>query len=271
MTLDPEIEAFYSAYSEAARLEQTYFRLERERTRELLERHLPPAPAQILDVGGGPGAHALWLARRGYAVHLVDPLALHVSQAWEGSEAQRPARLASVRVGDARRLEFDDRCADALLLLGPLYHLQERSERLQALTEAWRVLRPGGLLFAAAISRFASLLDGLSGAVFADAEFERIVRSDLHDGCHRNDTGRIEYFTTSYFHRPEELDAELREAGFERLETVALEGPAALLANFDAIWAEPAARAKLLSLLRLVEREPSLIGASPHLLAVARR
>ena len=269
MTIDPTIDAYYAAYGEAARLERGLFRLEQARTREVIERHLKRPPAVVLDVGGGPGAYALWLARKGHAVHLVDPVALHVTQAWERSEAQQPHRLASVRVGDARQLEHESKGADAVLMLGPLYHLTSRQDRMTALGEARRVLRKGGVLFAAAISRFASLLDGLQGPVFADAEFERIVRADLHDGQHRNDTGRIEYFTTAFFHRPDELAEELREAGFEA-ELIGLEGPAALLAGFDAVWSEPASRTKLLDLLRLIEREPSLIGLSLHILAVAR-
>ena len=268
MTLDPAIDAFYTAYSEATRLDQSYFQLERERTREILERHLPEPPAEILDVGGGPGAYALWLARKGHAVHLVDPVALHVTQACELSEAQ-PQRLASVRVGDARQLEHESQSADAVLMLGPLYHLTSRRDRLAALGEARRVLRKDGVLFAAAISRFASLLDGLRGALFQDPEFEQIVRADLHDGQHRNDTGRIAYFTTAFFHRPDELVAELREVGFTA-ELHGLEGPACLLADFDSLWREPASRTKLLDFLRVVEREPSLLGLSPHILAVAR-
>ena len=269
MSLDPAIDAFYTSYDEASRLDWSYFQLERARTQELLERHLPPAPREILDVGGGPGAYALWLARKGYAVHLVDPVALHVTQAWERSLQQQPHALASVNVGDARQLEQPDHGADVVLMLGPLYHLTSRRDRLRALSEAKRVLRPGGLLFAAAISRFASLLDGLRGAVFQDAEFEQIVRADLHDGQHRNDTGKIQYFTTAFFHRPDEFLAELQEAGFAA-ELYGLEGPAILLADFDARWAAPASRTKLLDLLRLIEREPSLLGLSAHILAIAR-
>lgn len=269
MTLDPAIDAYYAAYGEAGRLDQAYFRLERERTREVLRRHLPAPPAVVLDVGGGAGAYALWLARSGYSVHLIDPVALHVTQAWERSLAQQPHRLASVLVGDARQLEQEPRSADVVLMLGPLYHLTSREDRLLALGEAKRVLKKGGWLFAAAISRFASLFAGLAGPLFADPEFEQIVRADLHDGQHRNDTGKIEYFTTAFFHKPDELAEELREAGFAA-ELIGLEGPAGLLASFDALWSEPASRTKLLDFLRLIEREPSLLGLSSHILAVAR-
>jgi ubiquinone/menaquinone biosynthesis C-methylase UbiE len=271
MSVRPEILDYYSEYDERGRLHSAVFRLERERTCELIERHLQPPPAEVLDVGGGPGTYALWLARRGYSVHLIDPVPLHVTQAWEASEAQAPQRLARVAAGDARQLEAEDQSVDAVLLLGPLYHLTSRAERLTALREARRVLRGGGVLFAAAISRFASLVDGLRGAIFADPDFEQVVRADLHDGQHRNSTGRIEYFTTAFFHHPDELREEVKQAGLELVELVGLEGLGAVLPDFEAVWADKPARAKLLTLLRSVESDPALLGVSPHILVVAQR
>jgi SAM-dependent methyltransferase len=104
------------------------------------------------------------LARCGYRVHLVDIVELHVEQAEAGAAAQPEASFTVAR-GDARRLEEPDESWDVVLLLGPLYHLTEREGRLQALREARRVLRPGRPVFGAAISRFASLLDGFRQAL----------------------------------------------------------------------------------------------------------
>jgi SAM-dependent methyltransferase len=268
---DSVVLAFYEAYDEAGRLEADYFPLERARTQELILRRLPPPPGVVLDVGGAAGAYAYWLAERGYAVHLVDPVRKHVRQAEEAA-ARHPRPLADIRQGDARDLPFAAASADAVLLLGPLYHLQERADRLLALCEAARVLRVGGWLFAAAISRFASLVDGLrSGKVLDDPAFTAIVDRDLCDGRHQNDTGDPRYFTTAYFHRPAELRDELAEVGFEESEVFAVEGPAFTLTDFAARWARPEARATLLRLLQAVEKEPELLGVSPHLLACARR
>jgi SAM-dependent methyltransferase len=225
----------------------------------------------VLDVGGAAGAYSYWLAARAYEVHLVDPVPRHVRQAEEAASAH-PAPLASARVGDARALERADASADAVLLLGPLYHLTERDDRLAALREALRVLRPGGWLFAAGISRFASLLDGLStGKLFDEPVFAAIVERDLSDGRHLNPTGTLSFFTTAYFHRPEDLAAEAGEAGFEAVEVHAVEGPGAFLPDFARRWNDPAQRETLLQFLARVEREPAILGGSPHLLAVARR
>lgn len=269
--LPPEVLGYYAAGGEARRLSAGTSRLEMVRTREILARYLPPPPAVVLDVGGGPGAYACWLAARGYEVHLIDPVPLHVEQARGASQRQPDRPLASARLGDARCLEAADAAADAVLLLGPLYHLTERDDRLAALREAGRVVRPGGPVLAAGISRFASLLDGLVRGILGDPDYARMVEQDLRDGQHRNRTGRPDYFTTAFFHHPHELEAEVREAGLEVEALLAVEGPAWLLVDFDARWADPAERGRILEAVRAVEREPSLLGASAHLLAVARR
>jgi SAM-dependent methyltransferase len=265
---DQEIRGFYERYAEAQRLE-TDFRLEAARTRELIERFLPPAPATVLDVGGGPGGYALWLAQRGYEVHLVDPVPRHVELADAGSrDASRP--LASATVGDARELDHADDGVDALLMLGPLYHLTEACERARALVEARRVLRPGGPMLAAAISRFASALDGLGKGFLLDPEFEAIVERDLRDGQHRNPTRHEGWFTTAYFHRPDELGREVAAAGFREVEVLAIEGLGHWLPDPDDWLDDTHRREVLMRTLRRLEREPSLLGGSPHLMVVGR-
>ena len=266
-----EVLAFYALGLEPGRLELDYFPLERARTQELIRRHVPPPPAVVLDVGGGAGAYSFWLAELGYEVHLVDPVPLHVERARAASAGRAHGRLASAEVGDARALSFGDRRADAVLLLGPLYHLTEPADRASALREALRVLRPGGVLLAAAISRFASLVDGLRGALFDDPVFASIVERDLATGQHRNDTGNPRYFTTAFFHDPAGLAEETAAAGFGLVDVVAVEGPAASMPDFDRRFSDAATRERLLAFLRTVESEPALLGASPHLLAIARR
>jgi ubiquinone/menaquinone biosynthesis C-methylase UbiE len=265
-----EIEAHYLRSGESERLSSEWGELERLRTQAILTRHLPPPPAVILDIGGAAGAYAFPLAKQGYEVHLIDPVDLHLEQARSYAQASG-VRLASITQGDARRLDFSVNSAYALLLLGPLYHLIERADRLQALLEARRVLRPRGVLFAASISRFASLIDGLSRGFFQDAEFRKIVEQDLTQGLHRNPTNRPEYFTTSYFHRPEEFATELGDAGFGDIQLLAIEGPAWSTALFRVVWNDVAQRQKLLEFLSLIEGETSIQGASAHLMAVALR
>jgi ubiquinone/menaquinone biosynthesis C-methylase UbiE len=160
-SLPREIEAHYLETRESERLSGTHGELERLRTLEVLARVLPPAPAVLLDVGSAAGAYALPRSERGYVVHLMDPIEVRLEQAKARSKSSG-ITLGSITKGDARRLTAPSNSADAVLLLGPLYHLVERSDRLVALREARRILKPQGVLIAAAISRFASLIDGLA-------------------------------------------------------------------------------------------------------------
>jgi len=97
-------------------------------------------------------------------------------------------------------------------------------------------LKPGGNVFVAAISRFASALDGLTRDLLADQAFQSIVTADLEEGIHRNETGRLEYFTTAKFHRPDELKAEVVAAGFAKVEVFGIEGPGWILPDFESRW-----------------------------------
>ena len=267
--LDPTIAEHYDRAPEEDRLEQELFLLEEVRTRELIERHARRPPATVLDVGGAAGIYALWLADAGYTVHLVDAVPRLVAEA-ERRSAARPRPIASCRVGDARALDFPDQSADIVLLMGPLYHLTDAAGRARALGEARRVLKPGGRLFAAAVSRWASALDGLSRDLFQDPRFAAIVERDLREGQHRNPTERLDYFTTAYFHRPEELRAEVSAVGLMVDGLYGVEGPGWILPDLPARMADPRRRADLLSVARAFESEPSLLGVSSHLLVTAR-
>jgi ubiquinone/menaquinone biosynthesis C-methylase UbiE len=215
-----------------------------------------------VDIGGGAGIHTLPLQTDGFTVTLIDPVELHIQQA-------REAGIADASVGDARHLDLEDGAVDVALLLGPLYHLTEVDDRIGALREARRVTRSDGLLVAACISRFASTYDGLALHYLSDPDFERIVESDLTLGQHRNPTRRSGWFTTAYFHRPDEFAKEVTDAGWSEVFIVAVEGPG-LFADFG-YWLENTERQDaLLRAIRRVESEPSIVGASPHLLAIAR-
>jgi ubiquinone/menaquinone biosynthesis C-methylase UbiE len=236
---------------------------------ELLHRLLPAPPARLLDVGGGPGAYAAPLARRGYRVHLVDPLPLHVQQARQAA-GPGPDAAFSAAVGDARELSEPSESQDAVVLFGPLYHLTEAADRRQALSEARRVLRPGGRLLAMAVCRFASLLDGLYEGWLDDPLFRPIVEQDLVDGQHRNPdpVGRPQFFTTAYFHTPDGLAGEIERAGFTGVAVYGVEGPGWPLRQE---WADPQRREQILFAARSVETQPSLIGFSDHLIAAATK
>jgi ubiquinone/menaquinone biosynthesis C-methylase UbiE len=270
--MDPtrDVIDYYERFPEESRLSLGESQLEFERTKEILRRFLPQPPARIVDVGGAAGAYSMWLAALAYEVHLVDLSERLVGEARKAS-AMRPKPIASMTVADARRLPQADAFADAVLLMGPLYHLTDAVERQAALAEARRVLKAGGRLVAAAISRYASALDGLARRRATDPAFVRIRDRDLRDGQHRNDTGQLAYFTTAYLHRPEDLHQELLAAGFDDVHVLGVEGAGWLFADFGDRWTDPVLRDDLLATARALESEPSMVGISAHLIGVGRK
>ena len=262
-SLGPDVAWYYERGREHERL-STSARLEFLRTQELLTRYLPAAPARVLDVGGGAGAYAAWLTDRGYDVMLVDPVPLHLEQA-------RDRGVANAKLGDARAVEFSDEAFDAVLLLGPLYHLPDRDDRIRALQEAHRVLVPGGVVAAAVISRYASTIDGLQQGFLKEDEFVDLVAASIEDGVHVNRTHDPRWFTTAYFHHPDEVLPELRDGGFDTGELYAIEGVGTVAPNLDEWLDDPRLREILLRTIRTLETEPSLLGCSSHLLGVGHK
>ncbi len=262
--------SFYERYEEHNRLSKPRGQLEFERTVEIIERYIPDTSSTVLDIGGGTGPYSCYLAKKGHNVHLVDPVDKHVAFAQKASDSQVGHPILSCTIGDARKLDFDSDSADAVLLLGPLYHLTIREDRICALLEALRVLKPGGIVFAVGISRFASILSGMISETFTDPDFFAIVQQDLKNGQHRNVPGKS-YFTDSFFHLPSELEQEVLEARFIVEAMLAIEGPAWILSNLENHWSEEAKKQKLMQAIGLIEEDTNLMATSLHVMAVGRK
>lgn len=263
-----QVIAYYSNFDEQSRLSDYWGQIEYLRTQNIINRFLKKSPLVILDVGGAAGRYSCWLAQKGHKVHLIDPVPLHIQQAQAASDAQPEEPLASCKIGDARHLEFADGIADVILLLGPLYHLIEAEDRDRSLSEAYRVLKSGGHLFAAGISRYASTIDGLDSGYFLDPVFRKIMLNDLKTGYHRNPTNHPAYFTDTFIHHPDELMAEVANSGFEIAGLFAVEGISYLMKDLEKNWYVESYREFLLKIIAEIEQEPSLMGASPHIMCV---
>jgi len=204
-------------------------RVEWERTLELLRRWLPAAPAKVQDIGGGPGRYARWLQDTGYSVKLLDPVPKHVREA--------RARGVDAAVGDARELPFGDASADAVLMLGPLYHLPAASDRALALSEAVRCAAPGAPVIAAAMSRWAKPGAKASIGKLGDPAVRGYLLRVLEHG---QDVEGDAFDLASYNHDPEELRGELVAAGLEDVLVLGIEGPLVHAARLDAALADAA-------------------------------
>lgn len=190
-----------------------------------------------------------------YHVHLIDLVPGHVRAAAAGG-------MITAAVGDARALGQMSASADAVLLFGPLYHLVSAEDRHRTLVEARRVLRPAGVLLAAAISRFMAVVDWAPQGALSDRVAEKL-RLGLETGRHDPTLG----FTDAYFHTAAERRQEVETAGFDIIGVVGIEGPAWTIAD-AAVDAEEKYRSAL-RCAQLTEDHPEITNASAHLMAVA--
>lgn len=261
--MDKSIEKFYMQGSERDRLNT--HRLERDRTLRILQRSMPPVPAVVLDIGGAAGAYAFPLAKNGYEVHLIDPVSLHIEQAKEYAQKNK-INLASYTIGDARGVNLPDNFADVILLFGPLYHLFAQADRLQTLQEAFRLLKPNGYLFATAIPRFASFIDSMNkGTIYSKL---KIIEQDFTTGIHHKASQDIDF---AYLHHPMELKDEILKSGFKNVSIVAIEGPVWHDGIVENLHQDLDGWEQLLALIDRIEMEEAIIGASAHIMALARK
>ena len=222
----------------------------------------------MLDLGGGPGKWTIWLARRGHRVVLADlsPKLLAIARrelAEAGVEAEAVLALDARDLGRFAAEEFD-----AVLALGPFYHLVERADRELAARETLRVLRPGGLLLATVMTRYSWLLDVLleGGSAMLPA-----VRRLLDDGVYRNEEpGR---FTEAYLYRAEEVVPFFAGIGFETVRVMASQGILNQVQEDVAGLRErdPDTYQALLEIAYTAATDPAILGLSGHILYAGRK
>lgn len=262
------INTFYNTtHMEVDRLGQHVFQLEKVRAQEIIQRYLNK-PMSIADIGGATGAYSFWLHEMGHKVHLLDPAEFHIEAATRISITENKP-LASISLGDARDLPFDNEQFDLVLLFGPLYHLQDKRDRIQSIAEANRVLRKGGVLLAATISRYASLFDGFWQGFIDDPAFENILQQDLEDGNHFNPVNHPMYFTDAHFHTQDEIAEEFAAAGFANHNCIAIEGFGWLIPDFMSRWSDNDSRKKMLDYIKKTEANPVMVGISAHVMTIA--
>lgn len=246
--------------------------IERLRTNQLLKRFLPNAPATVYDIGGGAGVYAFPLAQQGYKVHLIDLTPLHIQMAIDHI-ADSGVQLEECVVGDARKVTAQEGVADAVLLMGPLYHMKNPEDRDQALAEAYRILKPGGVVFAVAISRFAVYNDFGALNQLHDSHISALTKDILKTGRNKQpEDPTCNFFSYSaYFHHPDELEEEVLRAGFNQVEMLNVEGPAWLFSGLKETLQDESAISAALHFIEMIEAERSVMGASGHIMAVGKK
>ncbi len=262
-----DIVAFYDSdpAKERSRLEE--HQLGYDLTWRYLSQYLPPEGC-VLEIGAATGTYTVELARRGYSLTAVDLSAALIETCRERLIEEGLDKNVQLMVADARDLsEVTGEPFDAVLLMGPLYHLVEKSDRKQALSEAYERLREEGIIISSFISRF-GILGDLVKKIPDWIEDQTKVHSFLESG--RRPAGYPRGGFRGYFARASEI-APLHEAiGFETLVVAGLE-PAISADDESYNRLKGKQRQLWLDLFQEVSVERSIIGASRHLLYIGKK
>jgi S-adenosylmethionine-dependent methyltransferase len=262
-----DIVELYNSSPEGEHNRLVRHQLEYDLTWRYLERYLPER-GSILEIGAATGRYTVELARRGYRLTAVDLSANLLALCSQN--------LADAGLGDRTRLVLADardlsavaeREFDAVLLMGPLYHLIQESDRKSALREACDRLRPGGVFFSAWISRFGVLGDVLHRTPDW-IENQAGVRSHLARGSRPAGAPRGGF--RGYFALAAEVAPAHQALG---LETLALAGVDPVIGTDDESYnnLQGEQRRLWLDLFEEIGAEPSIVAASRHLLYIGRK
>jgi len=268
-SIDSDVLAGYNTGKEKGRLHKGLGLIEFERTKEILRQNLPPAPAVIYDIGGGYGEYSYYLTSLGYEVFLYDIAEKNIEMSQDfGRECG--ITLKAVEVADARSIKRPNESADAILLFGPLYHIVDYEERQICLKECYRLLKQDGLLFAATITCYATTLKYVSKydkePLLDDMKFYKMLEKEVITGIHTKKPMGL-----SYFHKPDDLKDEIETAGFCNTDIRGIIGPCWLIPNLDEAWKNESKRESIMRIVRLLEKEESLMGLSTHLLSISKK
>ena len=177
----------------------------------------------------------------------------------------------TIHHGEARNLDFPSDFADLVLLHGPLYHLQEEAERIQALLEAKRVLKPKGILMGVAINYAASTLAGLTTGLLHQSSFFAMCIEELTSGYHTTSNNLPWILAEAHYHTPQQLKKEFTDQNLCYINTYAIEGMAWLDKNFFSNIMKPQMKETLTQLLNATQTDTNLLSISPHMLIVTSK
>jgi S-adenosylmethionine-dependent methyltransferase len=262
-----DIRDYYDTQVEKEETRLERHQLERDITLRYLGDYLP-ADGKILEVGAATGAYTLWLAQQGYSVVAVDLTPSLLQRCRErlmvaGLESQVDFRLA-----DARNLtEVPEKDFEAVLLMGPLYHLVLLADRQRAIQQVYQRLKPGGMVFSSFISRyglFGDLMNNVPEWIHEQADVRSILARGYDDDKHPKGGFRGYFSTTS------EIIPLHEEVGFK---TVVLAGSEPCIASNDESYnrLDGVQRQLWLDVLYEISREPTMVAASRHLLYIGQK
>jgi S-adenosylmethionine-dependent methyltransferase len=268
--MSDDIQDIHDYYDQAADSEDTRLerhQLERDLTRRYFANYLTPS-GKLLEIGAATGGHTVWLAEHGWQVVAVDLSEVQLARLQQRLECAGLSDRVDCRQGDARSLQtVPENDFDAVLMMGPLYHLVQEADRRQAVQHAVSRLKPGGIIISSFISRFGilgDLLKNVTDWIEDQTEVGSIIERGYDPpGFHKG--GFRGYFVSLLEIAP------LHEAA--GLDTLLVAGVEPAISADDDSYnrLEGRQRQLWLDLLYQVSREPSLVASSRHILYIGRK
>lgn len=253
-----KLEAYYNKFNEEKRLKSRHGQVEYHTTMHYIHHYLQKlqperqeAPLRIIDIGAGTGRYSVALAEEGYDVTAVELVKYNL-----GILKKKGANVKAYQ-GNALKLKrFADDSFDLALLFGPMYHLHSDGEQKQALLEAKRVTRPGGVIMVAYVMNDYSVI---KYGFMENHIAERIKNGELTEDfqIRHNEKELYDYM------RLEQIDALNEAAGLSRIKIIAPDGAADYMRPVLNAMDEETFQLFLQYQLKNCER-PELIGASSH-------
>lgn len=263
---------YYSKFDEWGRLDREP--LEFQINWHFIRKYIPTT-GRVLDNGAGPGKYAMRLAKKGYEVTLTDlvPKLVEVAQE-KAQEMKLDPQFKGFHVADARDLSMlADEQYDAVLTLGPMYHLQADNDRQKAIQELHRVTKQEGIVFVAFMPRTKHVLASLMnpGNWKPNDQMDSIVEFMKTGEFNHSDDGR---FTGAYYFNVEDIKPFMESHGFETLDLIGSSNIGTLLSSEQ--WAYWRKRGEdefnqLMELLKEIASDPHVLGISSHLLYIGKK
>jgi S-adenosylmethionine-dependent methyltransferase len=240
-------------------------------TLRAFEEYLPPSPARIVDIGGGPGRYSIELAKQGYEVTLVDLSRDSLAFARERAQEAGVTLAGFIHANALDLSALPAGYFDAALLMGSLYHLLTEPDRATAVTETLRLMKPGAPFFAAFCARYAQFIYAArkDPAIIMDKD---AVESLLATGIRNIDVDNGEW-APAYFIHPDEVRPFLEPLGLETTTLISCEGLVTAIEDLPGPYNEITGEVwqAWVDLNYRLGKDPCTHGLAAHLLYVGRK
>ena len=259
--MSTELEKYYNKFCEEKRLTRRHGYVEYVTSMKYIHEYLPKGEKEeikILDVGAGTGRYSVQLAEEGYDVTAVELVKYNL-----GILKSKKSSVKAYQGNALNLSRFAEDQFDLVLVFGPMYHLYTMEDKVQALKEAKRVVKPEGVILVAyCMNEYSILTYG-----FKEGHMRESIRDQKVDGSFHVRAKAEDLYD---YVRIEDIDAIDHAAGVKRVKLIAADGPANYMRTVLNAMDEETYQLFLQYHLSTCERQ-DLLGASAHTLDIVRK